>query len=334
MSDSAPNQLTVVIPSWNQRELLRNCLNSLKHQTASCRVLVVDNGSTDATVEMLKTEFPEVGSLRLDRNLGFSRAVNEGIKQCRTEYVGVLNNDTEADRRWVEVGLRAFLEYPQYFFFASRMIRYFDRDRLDSAGDCYGRTGLPEKRGLGGTTARFPENEPVLGASAGAAFYRRALFDEIGLFDEDYFLYLEDVELSLRAQLAGRPCLYLADATVYHIEAASDPHRSSGGEVALADLAAGANSTTFYSRRRVYWITRNRWQLMMTYQPFRHLPWLIYGWCRNGLFHALKVGFSGAFLKGILAGLAMTPKALRKRMQMRRLRRISVAQLCRLMAAC
>ena len=334
MSDSVPDQLTVVIPSWNRCELLRNCLNSLKHQTTPCRVLVVDNGSTDATVEMLKTEFPEVDCLRLHRNLGFSRAVNEGIRRCRTEYVGLLNNDTEADRRWVEVGVRAFREYPQYFFFASRMIRYFNRDRLDSAGDCYSRTGLPEKRGLGGVPDRFPENEPVLGASAGAAFYRRALFDEIGLFDEDYFLYLEDVELSLRAQLAGRPCLYLAAATVYHIEAASDPGRCGGGEVALADLARDARSATFYSSRRVYWITRNRWQLMMTYQPFRHLPWLIYGWSRSGLFHTLKAGFVGAFLKGILAGLAMTPKALRKRVRMRRLRTISVAQLCRLMAAC
>lgn len=324
MDNLAPDELTVVIPSWNRKELLRNCLNSLKSQTVACRILVVDNGSTDSTQEMLRRDFPEIGCIRLPRNLGFSRAVNKGIRSCRTEFVGLLNNDTEADSRWVEVGLRAFRDYPRYFFFASHMLRYFDRTRLDSAGDCYGRTGLPEKRGLGGSADRFRANEPVLGASAGAAFYRKALFEEIGLFDEDYFLYLEDVDLSLRAQLAARPCLYLADATVYHIEAASDPQRSPADD---------ADSTTFYSSRRVYWITRNRWQLMVTYQPLRHFPWLIYGWAKSGLFHILKAGFAGAFLKGILAGLAMTPRAVKKRIRMGRTRRISVARLCRLMTA-
>ena len=332
MTDRHERELTVIIPTWNQRDLLRNCLRSLHEQTTPCRILVVDNGSTDLTQEMIRSEFPDLHYLRLPTNRGFAAAANQGIQNTSTLFLALLNNDTEVDPGWAEVGLDAFAEHQDYSFFASRIIRYHERSRLDCAGDGYSRTGLPYKRGLGEPADRFLASQPVLGASAGAAFYRRSLFDAIGLFDEGYFMYLEDIDLSLRAQLTGHRCLYLPEAIVYHIEAASDPGRGEMVDDQRASRSAALLSC--YSANRVYWITRNRWQLMISYQPLRHLPWLAYGWARSAFFHLLKGGFFGSFLKGLAAGLLRTPHALKKRIATRRHRLISVRQLCQLMQQC
>jgi len=310
--------LTVIIPSWNRVELLAHCLASLDVQTVPCRVIVVDNGSTDRTGEILQNRFPGVQCIRLEKNLGFARAVNIGIEAARTPLLALLNNDTEADPSWIEAGLNGFDRYPDYAFFASRIIDFYDRTRLDSAGDSYGRTGLPTKRGFGAPTDAYITPEPVAGASAGAAFYRSELFRRVGLFDESYYLYLEDVEFSLRARTAGFPCLYLPQAVVYHIEGASDPERRTSSK----DRQRG-----IYSARRVYWITRNRWQLMVTYQPMSHIPWLAAGWIRSLAFHTLKAGYLGPFLKGLWDGIGRTQRALRRRRQLELIRKVSNREL-------
>jgi GT2 family glycosyltransferase len=309
-------EISVVIPTWNRSDLLKSCLASLRRQTVRHRVLVVDNGSTDDTEQLVGSEFPECRYLRLPANLGFARAVNIGIRHAETRLVALLNNDTEADELWIEKASEAARENPEYSFFASRMVNYFQRNLLDSAGDIYLRTGLPLKRGSGLPAGSFPQAAPVLGASAGAAIYRREMFDRIGFLDEDYHMYLEDVEFSLRAQLEGFRCLYVPEAIVYHIEAASDPDRGRDRE------------GVFYSDRRVYWITRNRWQLMVTYQPLRHVPWLAFGWTKSLFFHLLKAGHTKAFLKGVAAGVRMTPIAARKRLSRRGNRTLALHRLC------
>ncbi len=350
MSEDSLDQLTVIVPTWNGVQLLRTCLQSLQLQTVRCGVLVVDNGSTDSTPELVSGEFPNVDYLPLEQNFGFAKAVNLGIQRAKTEFVALLNNDTEVDPHWVETGLKAFERYPDYWFFASKMLNFHCRENVDSAGDCYGRTGLPYKRGLGEPASRYTQTGPVLGASGGAAFYRRDLFDRIGLFDEGFYLYLEDVDLSLRAQFAGRRCLYLPEAIVYHVEAASDPERSSRdpiGSPARGAKIRTANGTsteetikskrgvrTYYSRSRVFWITRNRWQLMITYQLFRNTPWLALGWARSALFHLLKAGFFGAFLKGLVAGILLTPRALGKRRKVWAERTLATSQVCQLIEKC
>jgi GT2 family glycosyltransferase len=317
----ADAEITVVIPTWNRRDLLRQCLRSLQAQTAQPGVLVIDNGSTDGTLEMLGNEFSGVDFLPLGRNIGFAAAVNAGIDRVSTRHVALLNNDTEADANWVERGLEAMRRHPDFHFFACRMVDFEDRRLLDSAGDRYGKTGLPTKRGLGEPIENYPAEEEVLGASAGAAFYRMTLFRAIGLFDPDYFTYLEDVELSLRARLHGYRCLYLPQAVVYHIEAGSDPGRAAPG--------TSRPRSGIYTPDRVYWITRNRWQLMVSYQPLRYTPWLATGWARSALFHLLKAGYSGAFFRGLAAGMFRTPRALRKRLRLSRSRTISTQELCR-----
>lgn len=319
--------LTVIVPTWNQSGLLRKCLLSLAGQSHPCQTLVVDDGSEDDTAEMVRREFPEARLLRLERNLGFAKAVNRGIEAVSTPFLALLNNDAEADPNWVREGMEAFRKHPEYSFFACRTLNARFPERLDGAGDCYNRRGLPTKRGWGRPADSFPEEEPVLGASGGAAFYRRSLFDEIGLLDEDFHMYLEDVEFSLRAQSRGKRCLYLPGAVALHWEAASDPERKRDGGRADAPRA-------FYSKRRVYWITRNRWLLMVLYQPFRHLPFLAWGWTKSFLFHLIKEGHTAAFLRGIAAGARATPRAWRKRLRDRPRRTLGTAELCALLRRC
>ncbi len=324
MNERISGRLTVVIPSYNGRDLLRNCLLSLQRQTRDCAIVVCDDGSSDGTADMVEREFPHCRCLRSASNAGFAKAANRGLRHVETEFAALLNNDTEADPRWVEEGLRGFERYPLDWILASKLIDFHDRSRIDAAGDRYTRSGLPLKRGNGQGRELYGRDEPVLGASAGAAFYRAALFDEIGYLDEAYYMYLEDVDLCLRAQLAGRSCRFLHRAVVYHIEAASDarqgPSRVRG---------ASASARELYSPSRVYWITRNRWQLMWTYQSIRHAPWLLFGWTKSAAFHLLKAGYFRHFLLGSAAGWRCLPRALRKRSQL--LRRIAPREFRRLM---
>jgi GT2 family glycosyltransferase len=270
--------------------------------------------------------FPDFGYLRLPSNLGFAKAVNRGIEKVETEFIALLNNDTEADPRWIEAGSAIFEQHPECGIVASKIVNYWQRDRLDSAGDRYLRSGLPLKRGSGQAISAFARVEPVLGASAGAAFYRRRLFEQVGLFDENYYMYLEDVDLSLRARLAGFNCLYTPEAVVFHMEAASDPDNPGNrGE---------PRPLVVYSDTRVYWITRNRWLLMISYQPWRNLAWLTWGWARSFLFHLFKAGHLKAFLEGLRAGIAVSGHAVNKRRLLKEAGKSRREDLWRLMRTC
>lgn len=319
-----PTELTVIVPTWNRLDLLQRCLSSLRRQTTPIDLLVVDDGSTDNTLEWLSREHPGIRTVRLPFNQGFARAVNHGLRLVTTPFVALLNNDAQPESGWAEAGLSALGESPEEVgFFACKMLQYHHPDLLDGAGDQYSRSGLPTKRGFGLSSDLYQMVEEVLGASAGASFYRMKMLREIGLFDESYVMYLEDVELSLRARVFGYRCLYLPDAVVRHWEAASDPGRKAPGR----DEAARG----FYSDRRVFWITRNRWLLMITYQPLKHLPFLTWGWLKSLLFHLVKAGHLWAFLRGIGAGLQATPTAWRKRRELERRRPRGIRRLCQWM---
>lgn len=218
----------VVIPNWNGRELLPVCLTSVFSQTIPPhQVIVVDNGSRDGSVEWLRSAFPDVRVIAHDRNRGFGAAVNEGINVSNTPFVFLLNNDTEMAEDCLERLLDAVGAYPEYGCFAPKMIDFFDRRLLDGAGDALGRWGAGYRIGTGEIDdGRFDRFRPVFGPCAGAALYRRRLFEDIGLFDEAFFAYLEDADLNVRANAAGYPCLYVPTARVYHMGS-----RSGGGKL-------------------------------------------------------------------------------------------------------
>jgi GT2 family glycosyltransferase len=211
-------RVTVVVPNWNGAGHLTTCLASLRAQTfPDFHVVVVDNGSTDDSVPLVQTAYPWVHVIELSENLGFAAAANHGIRRTASEYVALLNNDTRAHEEWLECIVAALDQTPQADFAASKMLLMEPPHRIDSAGHIYSLW-----RCAGVDIGRSEPNKNradrawVFGACAGAALYRRSLFDDIGLFDEDFFLIYEDVDLNMRAQLAGHQCLYVPDALVYH----------------------------------------------------------------------------------------------------------------------
>jgi GT2 family glycosyltransferase len=210
--------ISVVIPNWNGEKYLPACLLSLRRQSyGDIEVILVDNGSDDRSVQLVRESFPDVRVIRFSRNRGFSAAVNAGIRVTKGDYVALLNNDTEADPRWLEE-LKKGLDTRGDVGFCASKILYFDRRSIiNSAGDAMSVTGYP--RCIGNTepdSKEFERTREVFGASATAALYRKEMLYQVGMFDEDYFAYYEDVDLSFRGQLAGFRCLYIPTAVVYH----------------------------------------------------------------------------------------------------------------------
>lgn len=129
---------TIVIPNYNGKHFMQPCLQSLQNQTSSdFEILVVDNNSTDGSLEYMQEFYPDIRIISLDKNYGFSRAVNEGIRNSRTPYVILLNNDTTIDKYYVESMIHAIEKSPRIFSVSSKMIQMYHPELIDSAGDLY-----------------------------------------------------------------------------------------------------------------------------------------------------------------------------------------------------
>lgn len=213
----------IVIPTFNGRAMLEGCLDSIRCQTLrEYAVTVVDNGSTDGTIDALRDRFPEVRLVAMGRNTGFSAAVNAGIRAGSAPLVFLLNNDTELAADCLQQLIEAADREPAAAFFAARMLSFRQREILDGAGEGFLRGGAGYRLGtMEPYGSPYDQERTVFGACAGAALYRRELLAEIGLFDEDFFAYLEDVDFNLRARRAGATCRYVPAARVYHIGSAT-----------------------------------------------------------------------------------------------------------------
>lgn len=215
--------IDIIIPNWNGRALLRTCLDSLQRQSfRSFRTIVVDNGSTDGSVSFIQENYPEVSIIELSENKGFSAAVNRGILASDKEWVLLLNNDIEVAEDCLHALAQICNQDVKYHFFALKMIDFHEREKIDGAGDSVMRGGVGYRLGtMENDREIYSIKRDVFGACAGAALYRRSIFADVGLFDEDFFAYLEDVDFNLRAVKAGKRCCYLPDARIYHIGSAS-----------------------------------------------------------------------------------------------------------------
>ena len=214
--------MSVVIPNWNGMRHLPECMSALARQTLrDFEVIVVDNSSTDESIRWLAENHPEARTVLRAENGGFSAAVNDGIRASKSEYVYLLNNDTAADPECLLSALSA-LEQAHCDFAASCMVFYDDPNTVNTAGDVYDMKDLVGvQRGRLLPKSAFKTPARVLGASGGAALYRRSLFDDVGLFDEDFFLLFEDVDINLRCLVSGKKCVYAPDSVVLHKESAS-----------------------------------------------------------------------------------------------------------------
>ena len=305
----------MVVPNWNGEKLLSTCLGSLRGQSfEGFEVVVVDNGSTDDSVALVARDFPEVRVLSLDENLGFSAAVNAGIKASNAEYVALLNNDTEVRPGWLEALVDAANTYPEAGLFASKMVDFDDRRVLDGAGDVLRRSGLPYRLGHGEPDrGQYDQATFVFGACAGAALYRRGMLDDVGLFDEDFFANCEDGDLSFRAQLAGYRCLYVPGSVVYHMGSATFGRRSQ-------------ISTRLGTRNSLCMLVKN---LPAPLVP-GFLPFIVAGQLSR-LIVTASTSTLVAHLSGLAGALRLLPLMLKKRREIQGRRRVSVEYVRRLL---
>lgn len=226
----AVTRVDVIVLNYNGRPLLGPCLDALRAQTfREFRILVVDNDSTDGSVQYLRENYPDVPVLVLPSNLGFCAGNNRGIEATSAEYVALLNNDTEVAPDWLWSLVDALDRFPEVGFCASRMVRLSDPLTIDAAGDLFYTHGVGAKRGNGEPAERYAEPRKVFGACAGAAIYRREMLERIGLLDEELVAMNEDLDLSFRAQLRGYHCLYVPEASVRHHVGASFAKVSDAG---------------------------------------------------------------------------------------------------------
>jgi len=216
-------KVTIIIPNLNGKRHLQLCLPAVLAQTfPHCEVVVVDNASTDGSVEWVQEQFPQVALIVNDSNLGFAAANNIAIRATSTPLIATLNNDTQVEATWLSELVRATTVDPTVGMVASKILYMQPPHLIDSAGIEVSRAGLAQNR-YNGMPENSVEVEPyeVFGPSAAAALYRRAMLDEIGLFDNSYFAYHEDTDLAWRARLMGWRCLYVPAARVYHAHSAT-----------------------------------------------------------------------------------------------------------------
>ncbi len=286
--------ISIVVLNFNGKQYLDDCLTSLAAQTfRNFEVIVVDNGSTDGSQEYVKAYFPWVKIIKNDKNLGFAGGTNAGIRQADGDYILTLNNDTQADRRFLEC-LKEPMSDRSVGMCASKML--FPDGRINSTGMCISRSGAAWDRGmLEPDVGRYDSEEEVFGPCAGAALYRKEMLDEIDLFDEDFFLFMEDVDLAFRGRLAGWKCVYVPKARVYH------HHSGTAG--------FGSDLSVYYGNRNVIWYVIKDFPigLLITSLPFilaRNLAVFPY--------YALR-GQGRVILKSKIDALKGIPKMLKKR---------------------
>jgi GT2 family glycosyltransferase len=209
---------SVIIPNWNGAHHLPTCLDALQRQTfTDFEPIVVDNGSTDTSRELLSRDYPQVKVIALPSNLGYAGGCNAGLRDAQGEVLAILNNDTEVEPTWLAELLAALEQHPEAGMATPKVRLWDDRKRLHTTGDYVRSNGIPDSRGVWEVDEGQYDGETyVFGAAGVAPAYRRAMLDDIGLFDADFVSYCEDVDLSWRAQLAGYRCVYAPQAVLYH----------------------------------------------------------------------------------------------------------------------
>jgi hypothetical protein len=249
--------VSVVVVNYNGRHLLEDCFRSLTHQSyRNYEMILVDNGSKDDSISFMKEHFPNVHIVQLSSNTGFARGTNAGINEAKGEFILTLNNDTCVFSDFIEKLIQPMMREPAVGMCASKMIS--PDKKINSTGICISRSGAAwDRGGFEEDHGQYDYEEEVFGPCAGAALYRRIMLDEIGLFDEDFFLFMEDVDLAFRARLAGWKCMYAPEACVIHKHGGTAGYQS--------DLSI------YYGNRNLLWYVVKNYPARTF---FLFLPWL------------------------------------------------------------
>lgn len=225
----SPSECAIIIVAWNCWEHLYKCLDALSVQTTpGFRIVIVDNGDAEEQQIGRASDYPNVSYVKSPSNLGFAAGNNRGMELAQgASWIILLNPDTLPVGNWFEKMMEAVVRYPDFDVFGSRLLQADNPTVLDGEGDCYHISGFAWRSGMG-LSARGKHIEPweVFSPCAAAALYKADAFKQVGGFDEDFFCYMEDVDLGFRLRLAGYRCLTVPDAEVLHVGAASTGKRS------------------------------------------------------------------------------------------------------------
>lgn len=299
--------IDIIIPNYNGAALLPICLDALRRQTRQdFQITIIDDASSDDSLTLLRERYPEVNLIALTQNSGLAKAINHGIRATSAPYVVLLNNDTEAEPAWLTKLVGALEARSGYAFAASKLRLYDRRDVLHSAGDGYRYDGVPFNRGVWEVDrGQYDDSLDIFGPCAGAAAYRRSALEALAIdgrvFDEDLFMYCEDVDLNIRAYLAGYRTIFVPTAIVYH-------KLSATGGGSLASYYCGRNFILVWSKNmpaaaiHQYFWPFLRQQLRITLDALRHV----------------RGAAARARLRGQLAALRDLPSFIAKRTTIRR----------------
>ena len=308
--------LSVVLLNWNGVHLLPTCLDSVRAQTfQDFEIIMPDNGSTDGSLDLIARDYPEVKAIRFPRNMGFCIAMNAGIQATRGEFVLSLNNDTELDPRCFEELVSTMRLNSGVGTCATKMVYYDDPSLINSAGHACAPDGVVVDIGRGHPDGPwFDRPREVLGACAGAALYRRSMLQQIGLFDPDFFISYEDIDLGWRAQLAGWRALYVPTALVRHREGVTREIRG--------------RRSLFLAARNIIYVWTKDWPLPVL---LRRLPAIWRGWSARAHW-VIGSGHSTAVPAVIWSALALTPRMLSRRRRIQGSRMIGAERFGQLLA--
>ena len=262
MKDLPASTVSTIVINWNGIEYIRSCLDSVMRQSYSrIQTVVVDNGSIDGSRDIVKENYKNVKLIENDANLGYCRALNQGIDATESEFVLCLNTDVRLEADYVEKAVETMINFPQGGMLSGKILRV-DGKTLDSAGQFIGRDRRPRERGYGGRDrGQYDAREFVFSVCGAVAFYRRKMLDQVALdgqyFDEDYFAFYEDLDLGWRAQLLGWSCIYEPRAVAYHQRGATAPSRRK-----LFSVLSGRQFVRRSTATR-YHIIKNRYMTMI-----------------------------------------------------------------------
>ena len=242
--------LTIIIPNYNNANLLKELLESIqKIINVKYHIIIVDNGSTDNSIQTIQ-KYPNINLIKNKENKGFAYAVNQAIKETKTDYVLLLNNDVVIKEDTAEILLKTIKEDPNIFAVSSKIIQYHNRNLLDDAGDEYNILGWSKRTGYNQNIEKYNTFREIFSACAAASIYNKNILCQIGLFDEKFFAYVEDMDVCFRAKINGYKCLYNPNAIAYHHGSATTKSRYNPFKVKIS----ARNNIYLIYKNMPYWM--------------------------------------------------------------------------------
>ncbi len=286
-------KVSIITPNYNGEDFLDIYFKSLFNERDYIKeIIIVDNGSTDNSTDIIKKyqkdlEYSlQIVLIQNNQNLGFAKATNQGIEKSQSELILLLNNDVELEKKSIFHLIKSIEKDESIFSVSSKMVQFNNRNLIDDAGDEYTLLAYTKKVGNGQSINKYTEEREIFSSCAGAALYRKNLVHSLGYFDENFFAYMEDVDLAYRAQINGYKNLYCPFSIIYHVGSGSSGSKYNEFKIRLA------------ARNNIWVVYKN----LPLIQKIINIGFLFIGFLVKYLFF-VKKGYGTIYLNGLKEGL-------------------------------